>query len=462
MMHVSSDSTFTYHRPHAAGYRLPFRLRWVALGIMVGLGATAYMAVTTPMPATKATADLSSHPPALVDTAQSDIAEPSQTSTSTSYKIQRGDTLSEILTQHGFDYATLNAVLAADQELLALDILRPGTRLRFARDTESGSLLSLSLIVRPGREIHYHRTVDNYFEFEEVIEPSQWHAQVVSASIQGSFYTSARHAGLTDREIFQAQRILEEQVNFRCDLRAGNRFEIVLGRELMEAGPTGRTRVEALRVQVGSRTQSAFLHEDGNYYNEHGESLTRAFLRYPMQGNYRVSSPFNLRRLHPVTRRIAPHHGVDFAMPIGTPVLSIGDGIVSRVGNHPYAGKYLEIDHPGSFSTRYLHLHRIDVRQGQRVSRGDRVALSGNTGRTTGPHLHFELHINDRPVDPLTADLPTAKQVPDDERPIFNRRMTTLVAAMTASQFQRATESPLLSARNVPRSDTYAVDRSGG
>lgn len=357
------------------------------------------------------------------------------------YEVQPGDTLSGIFSDKGLDHSILNAILAADEEMLALDVLRPGTALRFERSSESGELLVLSLVVHPGQTIHYRRTVDDHFEFEEEIKSSYWDEDVIAAPIHGSFYVSAREVGLSDREIVRAQRIFEERVNFRRDIRAGDRFEIVLGREMVDVGATGQARIEAIRLRLGRRIQNAFLHEDGNYYDSQGESLSRAFLRYPMRARYRVSSHFNLRRLHPVTGRIAPHHGVDFAMPIGTPILSIGDGIVSRIGNHPYAGKYIEIEHPSRFKTRYLHLSRINVTRGQRISRGDRVALSGNTGRSTGPHLHFELHVNNRPVDPLKADIPTASRVPEEEMSVFTRRVATLVAAMQADQTHLASQS---------------------
>ncbi|MDV7391006.1 peptidoglycan DD-metalloendopeptidase family protein, partial [Arthrospira platensis SPKY1] len=304
-------------------------------------------------------------------------AEDHRTALITKYVVKTGDTLSAIFSDHGIDYATLTEVLSADEELLALDVLQPGDLLRFEQSAESGKLALLSLLVHPGHTIHYRRTDGDHFEFEEEIKPSRWDLDVISAPIHGSFYVTARANGLSDADIARAQRILEERVDFRRDIRAGNRFEIVLGREMVDVGATGRTRIEAIRLHLANRTPNAFLHADGNYYDDQGESLSRAFLRHPFQGSFRVSSPFNLRRAHPVTGRIAPHHGTDFAMPTGTPVLSVGDGVVTRVGNHRFAGKYIEIDHPGQFRTRYLHLSRIDVKRGQRVSRGERVALSG-------------------------------------------------------------------------------------
>nr|WP_312989274.1 peptidoglycan DD-metalloendopeptidase family protein [Comamonas koreensis] len=358
-----------------------------------------------------------------------------------SHEIQQGDTLGRIFSNLGFDHSALNAVLAADEELLALDVLQPGNTLKFERSGKSGELRMLSLIVHPGQTIHYRRTVDGSFEFTEELKPSHWRDEVVSKHINGSFYASAVQAGLNDTDIFQVQRILAARVNFSRDIKAGDWFEIVYGLEMVDVGPTGLTRIEAVRLHLGRQTYSAFLHDDGNYYDHHGESLSYAFLRYPTQRNYRVSSPFNPRRLHPVTKQIAPHHGVDFAMPTGTPILSVADGVITRVGNHPYAGKYIEIQHAGKFKTRYLHLSHVQVRQGEHVERAQRVARSGNSGRSTGPHLHFELHINSRPVDPLVAEIPTASSVSPKEMKAFTQRRKDLVAAMNSETLLTSRDS---------------------
>lgn len=349
------------------------------------------------------------------------------TPTEHTYRVMAGDTLGGIFRDQGLDRATLRAVLAADTELLALDVLHPGQQLLFGFARDGSTLSRLTLIQHAGHRIHYHRVTDALFEFEEVIQPTHWRQQTYAGVIHGTFYQTARQAGLRDRDIMEAQRIFDERINFRRDLRAGDTFALVLGSEFTEDGEaTGQRRVEGVRLMARGTPHNAFLHDDGNYYDSHGESLNRAFLRYPTVSRYRISSPFNLRRQHPVTGRIAPHHGVDFAMPIGTPVLSTGDGVVTRVGDHPFAGKYVEIEHHGVFKTRYLHLHRILVHRGQSVSRGDRIALSGNTGRSTGPHLHFELHVNNRPVDPMTADIPMAQRLADAELDTFRQRAAWL------------------------------------
>jgi len=186
-------------------------------------------------------------------------------------------------------------------------------------------------------------------------------------------------------------------------------------RETVEGKTIGKDRLLAARVLSRGKEFGAYLHSDGSYYNAQGESLVPALLRYPTKKKYRISSHFNPRRVHPVTGRVKPHNGVDFAMPTGTPILSTGHGRVTRVASHRYAGKYIDIDEFGPYSTRFLHLSKILVKKGQQVERGQVIALSGNTGRSTGPHLHYELHIKGRPVNPMTADIPMLKSIPNSE-----------------------------------------------
>ena len=131
-------------------------------------------------------------------------------------------------------------------------------------------------------------------------------------------------------------------------------------------------------------------------------------MRFPTVKQFRVSSQFNPRRINPVTGRLAAHKGVDFAMPVGTPVLATGDGEVIVAKYSGAAGNFIAIRHGSQYTTRYMHLRQLLVKPGQRVKRGDRIALSGNTGRSTGPHLHYELWINQQAVNPLTATLPRA------------------------------------------------------
>ncbi|KDE38417.1 MAG: peptidoglycan DD-metalloendopeptidase family protein [Nitrincola lacisaponensis] len=348
--------------------------------------------------------------------------------------IDQGDTLSTIFDQVEIGQTVMYQILAADEQLLALDILRPGNLLTFRKNPETLELDEMELYIHAGNQVIYRRVDDQNFEFIEVIHEGDWEQEIVAGEIYGSFYVSAIRAGLSKAEIHEINKLLGEQIDFNRQIQAGDRFQIVRNSQYVNDEFTGQTSIEAIRLQQRSRAYTAFLFEDGNYYDSNGESLTRAFRRLPHNQNFRVSSNFNPRRLHPVTGRVSPHNGTDFAMPTGTPVVSIGDGVVTRVENHPFAGRYLEIQHGSTYKTRYLHMHRIDVRRGDSVQRGQRIGLSGATGRVTGPHLHFELHINGRPVNPMTANLPMASSVPREQLAQFNKRVDELVSIMEVAR----------------------------
>lgn len=345
------------------------------------------------------------------------------------HQITNGDTLSTIFDELGV-HSVMYQILAADESLLALDVLRPGQTLTFTFDEDNTRLLSTELFIHPGKQVRYSRFDDNNFGYEEIIHPGVWEQQLIDAEISGSFYLSAKRAGLSELETANITNLFRDHLNFSRDIRAGDRFQVVRSQQFVGDEFTGQSRIEGVRIVRRHRDHTAFLFEDGNYYDDEGESLARAFRRYPMSGQYRISSSFNPARKHPITGQIRPHNGVDFAMPTGTSILSTGDGVVTRVMNHPYAGKYIEIKHGSQYLTRYLHLHRILVKRGQTVNRGERIALSGNTGLSTGPHLHFELHVRGRPVNPIRANIPMAASVPKDKRTDFNQLVEQLVAVM--------------------------------
>ncbi len=207
---------------------------------------------------------------------------------------------------------------------------------------------------------------------------------------------------------------MQWQMDFR-KLRAGDQFSVLMSREMLD-GKSAQSQLLGVRLRSGGKDYYAFRAEDGKFYDRSGSGLARGFMRFPTVKQYRVSSNFNPRRLNPVTGRIAPHKGVDFALPIGTPVLAVGDGEIVVAKNGGAAGNYVAIRHGRQYMTRYMHMKKVLVKPGQKVKRGDRIGLSGNTGRSTGPHLHFEIWINNQAVNPLTAKLPRMEGLTGKDR----------------------------------------------
>lgn len=333
--------------------------------------------------------------------------------------IRRGDTLSTLFDKYKLGQSTLHYLLAADESLLALETLHPGQKLIFHYKGNSQYLEEMEFYPNPGQRVQYRRIAKDAFNYESSTPNSEWRNERVSGTIKGPVYFSAVRAGLTKTEAAALTQIFREQMDFSQTSQKGDQFQIVRSRQYVNAKPTGQTRIESAYIHLATKEYTAFLFEDGRYYDRYGKSLDRAFRRTPLNTGHKITSHFNPRRVHPITGVIGPHNGTDFAVPTGTQVVATGDGHVTRVRQHPFAGNYIEIQHGGRYTTRYLHLEQAIVKKGDWVTRGQTIALSGNSGRSTGPHVHYELHINGKAVDPIKAKIPTARPIPFKSQQAF-------------------------------------------
>ncbi|WP_394178630.1 peptidoglycan DD-metalloendopeptidase family protein [Marinomonas posidonica] len=359
---------------------------------------------------------------------QASVAPPS-----IDYVIKPGDTLAKIFSRFGLSRESMYSVLEADQEYLVLEPLLPNNRFTFKLDSD-GQLQALTRRIDISKSVSYVRHGSGGFTYQEDIKPIRYTQTSIHSKITGNFYLSAKKVGLSDNNILIIHDVLKGRVNFRKDLRANDEFDLIVKNGSIDGVSVGDTQIEALQFKVQGKIYRAFLHSDGRFYDQDGNSLTPALLRWPTAKHYRISSPFNANRLHPITGHPAPHNGVDLATPVGTKILATGDGVVTRVATHKYAGKYIVIDYTGPYGSRFLHLNKILVKKGQKVKRGQVIALSGNTGRTTGAHLHYELHVRGRPVNPMTAKIPTAKSVPADQRDEYNRNVAQWIEMMAKDE----------------------------
>ncbi|MCL1078961.1 peptidoglycan DD-metalloendopeptidase family protein [Parashewanella spongiae] len=322
------------------------------------------------------------------------------------HTVVKGDTLSKLFIEAGLPQSTMYKVLEADLDVLVLDSLLPDNIIEFWVNDEGG-LQKLVVFYNAAKQIVFTRILDGSFQVEIVKHEGVWQHRTVSGEITDSFYQSAISNGLTDQQVLNITNVLENKFNFSRDIRSGDKFKVLLDDQYIDGDATGESKILAVYVLSINGTYSAFQFSDGNFYDENGHNLYAEFQRIPLNHKARMSSKFNPHRKHPITGRITSHNGTDFAVPVGTKVLATSDGRVEQVTKHPYAGNYIVIEHSEKYQTRYLHLSKSLVKKGQKVSKGQIIALSGNTGRTTGPHLHYELHVNGSPVNPLTAKIPS-------------------------------------------------------
>ncbi|WP_096300993.1 peptidoglycan DD-metalloendopeptidase family protein [Halomonas sp. hl-4] len=298
---------------------------------------------------------------------------------------------------------------------------------------EEGRLLSLRMMKNTREGVLVEREEDEYAitGIERKGEPVQ---RIYAGTVSGSFARSAQSTGLNSGAVTELTRLLEKKLDFRRDSRRGDHFQVLVESDMIE-GETLDSRVLAVKYQ-GERMDLTVVRnaKDDNFYTPEGGSLDPAFARRPFEGNYRLSSNFNPQRKHPVTGRTSPHNGTDFAMPIGTPITAPATGRVERIGNHHAAGRYIEIRHDNGYRTRYLHLSEPLVSQGERIEMGERIALSGNTGRSTGPHLHYEVIVDNSPVNAMTVDLPENTSLDGDTLVAFQRQAEPMIAALDSEE----------------------------
>ncbi|WP_413110535.1 murein DD-endopeptidase MepM [Thaumasiovibrio sp. DFM-14] len=328
-----------------------------------------------------------------------------QTDTEGQHKIAQGETLGEIFSQYSLPLLNMYQLLDIDPRL---SNLRVGQKIEWVQDSNSGRVLEF-------RVIRSSKTTDTYvwdiagYEHNSIVTEGEFQRVVLNGRVQGNFYTAAINAGMTANQIQNLVRAVQWRFDFGRESRRGDRFSIAVDREFIDGRAVSNGSVVGLLYRTGSRTIFAMRHEDGNFYDEEGQSLDRALMRVPLEKRFRISSSFNPNRKHPITGRVQPHNGTDFATPTGTPILSAGQGVVEKSEYHYAAGNYVVIRHGREYMTRYLHLDRRLVKVGDKVSMGQRIGLSGNTGRSTGPHLHYELIQNNRPVDAMRVPLPQAE-----------------------------------------------------
>ncbi|MCK5819180.1 MAG: peptidoglycan DD-metalloendopeptidase family protein [Psychromonas sp.] len=352
--------------------------------------------------------------------ANENIYPPKSRNRTINIKVKKGDNISRIFQREGLSTGQLQELLDVDISYLQLDHIHPGQRITLIISPKQ-KLISLVLALDEDSSIHY-LWKDNAYIAVEKTKKSIWKKRSYTGEIRDTFSISAIQAGLTASQAYQISNALGQKINFRRDIHPGNTFRILASKQYIDGKFTGNSEVNAIILKTRRNTYTAFLNSDGRYYNKKGVGLGKAYRRKPVSNRFRISSSFNPRRLNPVTKRISPHNGTDFAVPIGTKVRATGDGVVLKSQKHHYAaGNYVVIQNSRHYSTRFLHLSKSFVKRGQRVKMGEVIALSGNTGRSTGPHLHFEFRIDNKPVDAMKVDLPLSSRVSAKNMLAFKR-----------------------------------------
>ncbi|CAD6511092.1 murein DD-endopeptidase MepM [Candidatus Profftia tarda] len=315
------------------------------------------------------------------------------------YVVASGDNISSILTQFGIDISGVSALAKYNPELYHL---KKGDTISWVINDKS-ELQKLSWKENSSK-IRTYNLIRNNFKEVITFDCGNRNNHIITGALKGNFVNSARTAGIKMHEINTIIKVLQWQMDFR-KLHTGDQFAVLISHEYKN-NRSEQSKLLGVRMRTGGKDYYAVRAQDGKFYDRQGSSLTQGFMRFPTRKKFRISSRFNPLRINPVTGHMAPHRGIDFAMPVGTPVFAVGDGEVMIARHGGAAGNYVVVRHGHQYKTRFMHLKRILVKPGQKVKRGEPIALSGNTGRSTGPHLHYEFWLNNHAINPLTAQLP--------------------------------------------------------
>ena len=261
------------------------------------------------------------------------------------------------------------------------------------------------------------------YEAKVIEKPITTHKRYADVTINTSLWVDMREAGVSPELIISLSDIYAWTVDF-FGLQKGDRFRVLYDERLCDGEVVA---VDTVRYAIFTHNKQNFPSvmfnqgDGGNiYWNDKGESMRKAFLKAPLKFS-RVSSGFSYARKHPVTRKVQPHTGVDYAAPKGTPVMTIGDGTITSMKYEGAGGNTIRIRHNSVYSTAYLHLsgYAKGLKVGQRVSQGQVIGYVGSTGRSTGPHLDFRVWKNGSPINPLKMQSPPAEPIKKEKMKEF-------------------------------------------
>ncbi len=305
------------------------------------------------------------------------------------------------------------------------------------------------------RAFRYEIDADSYLSVEPVslVEPSALEAEIVTysritavASAAGvidrqapSLFESMDRAGETADLSVELAAVFSGEIDFNSELQPGDAFRLVFDRITRENGTVAYGAIHGAEFRNSGRVLKAirFIGPDGKagFYNEDGRSLKRFFLKSPLKFEPRITSRFSYSRLHPVLNVRRAHLGVDYAAPVGAPVVVVSHGTVTRAGFAGDAGRLVAVRHSGGYESMYLHLSSIVVRVGQRVSQGDLLGRVGSSGLSTGPHLDYRLRKNGVYVNPLVEHrrMPPGDPVPATSLDAFRAERDRVLALLDAA-----------------------------
>ena len=336
-------------------------------------------------------------------------------------KLKKNENLSSALKRIKFEHYDIGKIISSIHNLKngkkILSSLPVGMIIHYSKPTSlTGGALKLNFTKT--KDIFVWQDIENNYNSQIFLRPTKIESTLVKGKIKNNLYISALRSGIPENTLLEMISLIGFSVDFQREIRNGDDFEVMYTKEI---DILSNLMIQTKPITFVSLTLSGtklnfFNFEDEyglpQYYDESGKSSKRTLMKTPINGA-RLSSRYGNRK-HPILGYTKMHRGVDFAAPSGTPVFAAGDGVVEKVGWNGSYGKYIRIRHTGTYKTAYAHLSGFhkNIRIGKRVLQGKTIGYVGSTGRSTGPHLHYEVIKNNVQVNPMKVKLPAGKNIP--------------------------------------------------
>jgi murein DD-endopeptidase MepM/ murein hydrolase activator NlpD len=338
--------------------------------------------------------------------------------------LRAGEGIGALLRRGGYDAKKISAAVNAIAGKAHLRRLQIGTKFQI---TDKG----FRFITKPGRDLYVIQHPDSGWLALTALRPIDSYLSFFQGAVEGSIYKSAMAAGVSESAYTEYVRVMGFSVDFQREIRTGDRFELLYEteRDSIDGRRIGG-RLHYAGLVLSDRSLGFFRYDEADdvvgWYDQEGNSAARTLIRTPITGA-RLSSSFGQRK-HPVSGFNAMHKGVDFAAPLGTPIIAAGSGVILESGWKGSFGRYIRIKHNATYDTAYAHMKSIapQIRVGKYVKQGEVIGFVGSTGRSTGAHLHYEIMVNNRQVNPMTVSLPTGKRIDSQHLEAFKKTVTKI------------------------------------
>ena len=357
-------------------------------------------------------------------------------------KIKRNQNISDILTAHNVSHQDIFRLANISKKVF--DVRKMVANRKYTLICEPDSQKTVSAFVYEHSPVDYvvfnlrdSITVEKKQKKIEIVEKG------VSGVIESNLSLTMSQMGLPAQLTNDFADVFGWQIDF-FRLQKGDRFKLIYEDQLVEGQSIGSGKIKSIYFEHFGNGFYAFNYNQGDgldYFDEEGNSLRKALLKYPLEFT-RISSRYSGSRFHPVQKRWKAHRGTDFAAPKGTPIRAVGDGIILEAKYGKYNGNYVKLKHNGTYTTQYLHMSKIKsgIKRGVKVRQGDIIGYVGSTGLAKGNHLCYRFWKNGVQIDALKVELPPSAPIAEENRAEFEAKRNVMLSQLETISFPEKEE----------------------